>query len=67
LQIDGKIGANGDAILRVTGVTKTSEHAAKHPRPGTPYEWQVTAHFDGRHGTGKTVGPRTRIFDFFKG
>jgi hypothetical protein len=66
LEIDGKIDADGTANLTVKGITKTSEHAAKRPRPGTPYEWQVIAQFKGRHGTGKTVGPRVRIFTFAK-
>ena len=66
LEIDGKIDADGTANLRVKGITKTSEHAANRPRAGTPYEWQVIAQFRGRHGTGKTVGPRVRIFTFAK-
>jgi hypothetical protein len=69
-ELDGKIEADGTAILRTTGFTGNPAYtgATGHPRSGIPYEYQVIAHFDGRHGTGKSVGnpPRVRIFTFVK-
>jgi hypothetical protein len=68
--LDGKIEADGSAILRTTGITGKPEYTASttHPRSSVPYEYQVVAHFDDRHGTGKSVGnpPRVRIFTFVK-
>ena len=65
-KLDGTIEANGTANLKTNGISKVPEHGEKHLRPGTPYHYQVTAHFNGRHGTGKSVGPRTRILTFVK-
>jgi hypothetical protein len=62
----GKIEADGTANLRTKGITKEPDASANHPRLGTPYEYQVIAHFSGRHGTGKSVGLRTRILTFVK-
>jgi hypothetical protein len=65
-ELDGTIEANGTANLKTNGISKVPEHGEKHLRPGTPYHYQVMAHFDGRHGSGKSVGPRTRILTFAK-
>jgi hypothetical protein len=69
-ELDGKIEADGTAMLRTTGITGNPAYTAdsSHPRSGIPYEYQVIAHFDDRHGTGKSVGnsPRVRIFTFVK-
>jgi len=64
--LDGKIEANGAANLRANGITSDPEHAEHHVRFGTPWEYQVNAHFNGRRGTGNSVGPRPRIFTFTK-
>jgi hypothetical protein len=69
-ELNGKIQADGTAMLRATGVTGNSAYTADttHPRSGVPYEYQVIAHFDVRHGTGKSVSnpPRVRIYTFVK-
>ena len=63
--LDGKIEANGSAILRTTGKPEYTA-STTHPRSSVPYEYQVIAHFDDRQGTGKSIGnpPRVRIFTF---
>ena len=69
-ELNGKIQADGTAMLRATGVTGNPAYTADtaHPRSGVPYEYQVIAHFDVRHGTGKSVSnpPRVRIYTFVK-
>ena len=65
-ELDGKMETNGTAILRTNGITSDPEHAERHVHFGTSYEYQVNAHFNGQHGTGKSVGPRIRIFTFVK-
>lgn len=69
-QLDGKIEADGSAILRTTGITGNPDYtaASTHPRSGVPYEYQVIAHFSARSGTGHSVSdpPRPRIFTFTK-
>ena len=54
-ELIGKIEADGTAMLRATGVTGNPAYTADttHPRSGVPYEYQVIARFDVRHGTGK--------------
>ena len=65
--LDGKIEADGSAIIRTTGITGKAEYTVSttHPRSSVPYEYQVIAHLDDR-GTGKSVGnpPSVRIFTF---
>ena len=71
-ELNGKIMANGTAILRATGITGNNPaYAALHIHPNVSYEYQVIAHFDDQHGTGKSVNnpprrPRDRIFAFVK-
>jgi hypothetical protein len=65
-ELDGTIEANGTANLKTNGISKVPEHGEKHLRPGTPYHYLVTAQFHGRQGTGKSIGPRTRILTFVK-
>ena len=67
---EGSNAPDGTAMLRATGVTGNPAYTADttHPRSGVPYEYQVIAHFDVRHGTGKSVSnpPRVRIYTFVK-
>ena len=65
-QLEGKIEANGTAILRTNGVTGDPGHSEQHPHNRTSYEYQVNAHFEGQHGTGNSVGPSTRTLTFDK-
>ncbi|MBV8099252.1 MAG: CHAT domain-containing protein [Verrucomicrobia bacterium] len=69
--VDGKIAADGTAVLRVAGTIGNSI-AVMHPPPGKPYEWQLIARFDDRHGSGKSVGQihkgvgRDKFFTFVR-
>jgi hypothetical protein len=72
-ELNGKIEADGTANLRVNGVTGNPGYTPDHPQPGLHFQYEVNAHFDGRHGTGQSVGdpppphaPRTRIYTFVK-
>ena len=72
-ELNGTIAADGSANLLASGLTKYSEYTPMNEGPGKPFEYQVTARFKGRTGTGESVGdpkpphaPRTRIFTFVK-
>jgi hypothetical protein len=46
---------------------KGTEFTKAHRSPGTPFSYAVTAQFEDRDGTGKSIGyPRIRIFTFVK-
>jgi hypothetical protein len=73
LEIDGKIGTDGTALLQVNALTGPSKYnfqykgqGTPHAQPGKPYAYDVNAHFKGRHGNGKRIGGRIGIFDFVK-
>jgi len=72
-ELSGKIESGGAADLVADGVTGDPGYTPKHPERGLRYHYQVLAHFDGRRGTGHSVGdpppphaPRTRIYTFVK-
>jgi CHAT domain-containing protein len=70
-ELNGKIAADGTANLHTTGTTGSTPYTPYHLHPNTSYQYQVTAHFDDRHGTGKSVNdppgrPRVRNFTFVK-
>jgi hypothetical protein len=67
-EINGTIAADGTATIRADGITgKGTEFTKGHRSPGTPFSHAVTAQFEDRHGTGKSIGdPRIRIFTFVK-
>ena len=70
-ELNGKIESDGSATLRadeITGEQKYNFTVSRNPPPGkgTDYSYQVDAHFDGRHGTGRSTDWRTRIFTFVK-
>jgi CHAT domain-containing protein len=70
-ELDGKIGANGSAVLHTKGTTGKSAYNPGHIQPNVHYEYQVIAHFEDRHGTGNSVGdpprrPRVRDFSFVR-
>jgi len=72
-ELNGTIAADGTANIRANGITGSPKHTPGHPHPGIPFEYQVVAHFDGRSGTGHSVGdpppphtPRIRIYTFVK-
>jgi hypothetical protein len=67
LEIDGKIRADGTAMLYVNGMTADPEYTPLH-KSNTPFKYQVIAHFDSRHGTGKSGlgSPRVHTLTFVK-
>jgi len=67
-EINGTIAADGTATIRADGITgKGTEFTKGHRSPDTPFSYAVTAQFEDRHGTGKSIGdPRIRIFTFVK-
>ena len=66
IEIDGKIEHDGAANLHANGINFDPEHGENRSPANTPYEYQINAHFSGRRGSGKSVGPRVRTFDFAK-
>ena len=72
-KINGKIGADGTAILNLQGITGPEEYNIKdnssgesHTRAGKPYGFEIKARFNGRRGTGKRIGGRGTAYDFVK-
>jgi hypothetical protein len=51
--INGRIRPDGSALLKVYGKTGDSEYSVDRVKPGYPYHFTVTAHFDERAGAGK--------------
>lgn len=71
-ELNGTIEVNGTATLRAKGITGNPKQTPFY-KHGTPFEYQVNAHFEGRRGTGESVGdpapphaPRIRIYTFVK-
>ena len=65
-EISGKIEPDGNAVLHLAGTTGPQQYSIGNARPGTPYSYDITAHFKGDRGTGKRIGPRSGTFDFIK-
>lgn len=72
-QLNGKIAADGTAILRANGLTGDPAYNVGHGPSDKPFEYEVIARFDGRHGIGKSDiheppgrTPPVRIFTFVK-
>lgn len=68
LLIEGQINDEGEGLLRADGRTGRREHnvqSAKDESPGTPYRYQVTAHFEESRGIGNRAdGLRTCNYTF---
>lgn len=64
LQVEGTISPNGDATLQARGRTATPDYAANKPPAGTPYSYDIQAHFDDARGTGKRLEQRACAFAF---
>jgi len=61
------IAADGTATISADGVIGAGTQFTKgHSPPGKPYTYAMSAQFKGRQGTGKSAGPRIRIFTFVK-
>jgi len=72
-QLNGQIAADGTAILRANGLTGDPAYNLGHGPSDKPFEYEVIAQFDGRHGIGKSDiheppgrTPPVRIFTFVK-
>jgi hypothetical protein len=66
LEIDGKIQPNGAADLHANGITNRPAYALRNVDTGTPYTYEVKAHFEGARGTGSRVGGRICNYSFVK-
>jgi CHAT domain-containing protein len=65
--LNGKIGSDGTAILHLNGITGNTRYTIGHVGSRKPLVYQVVAHFDDQHGTGKSVSdPRVRTFTFVR-
>jgi hypothetical protein len=65
LQIDGKIGPDGNATLYADGLTGSKEYVPGRDTPrGTPYNYSISAHFDAATGSGTRVEGRPCTFQF---
>jgi hypothetical protein len=64
--LSGQIGADGDALLIMQGLTGEIGHTLGKVNPGTPFRYTITAHFDANHGTGKRNEGRACSLDFAK-
>ncbi len=56
--LHGRIGANGDASLRLDGIVSNPKYAINGAQRGKPYTYRVKAHFDERIGTGQRLTGR---------
>jgi hypothetical protein len=70
-ELSGNIQSDGSAALRgdeITGAQKYNFTIGKKAPPGkgTPYTYKIVAHFDARHGTGRSTDERPRVFTFVK-
>ena len=71
-ELTGNIAAGGTASLLVNEQTCDRKYNFTHSKKGplgksVSYSFQGTAHFDGKHGTGRsTSDDRTRTFTFVK-
>lgn len=66
LEITGRIGADGSAMLHAQGITGRPQYNLAHVKTGRPYEYEVKAHFAGGKGTGNRIGGRLGYFTFVK-
>jgi hypothetical protein len=64
--LSGQIGAGGDALLIMQGLTGNTGYTLGKVNPGTPFHYTITAHFDAGHGTGKRNEGRGCALDFVK-
>ena len=64
LRIEGKIGADGNAVLDAHARTGDPDHAVNHPPPSSPYAFHVEARFDGARGSGRRLEQRVCNFAF---
>ncbi len=64
LRIDGRIGANGNALLDARGRTGDPEYAVNQPPQSSPYAYCIEARFEGARGNGRRLEQRVCDFAF---
>jgi TolB-like protein len=64
LRSEGRIGADGTAMLQARGRTGDPAFALKRAPPGTPYRYRVRAEFQGNAGSGRRLEHRACSFAF---
>jgi hypothetical protein len=64
LRIEGRIGADGRAMLDAHGRTGDPQFAVRQPPPSSPYAYHIEAQFESRHGTGRRLEQRVCNFEF---
>ena len=62
--IDGQIEPNGTAMLTASGLVGNPEVAYKQKRENHPYNYKVSARFEGNKGTGSRQQDRSCTFSF---
>ena len=62
--IDGLIEPDGTAMLTASGLVGNPEVAYKHKRESHPYNYKVSARFEGNKGTGSRQKDRSCTFSF---
>ena len=66
LSLEGKIKPDGSAEFIATGITGKPAYSLQNVSAGTPFTYQVKAHFEGSQGTGTRVEGRVGNFTFDK-
>lgn len=66
LVIDGKIRADGTALLEAKGLTNNPDYALQHVPRNTHYAYRIAARFEGTHGSGSRKENRDCRYTFFK-
>lgn len=66
LTLQGTIEQSGTASLNVRGLSGNSASSIGNPKPGSGYQYAVTARFEGPRGAGRREGGRECNFKFAK-
>ncbi len=64
LRVEGRIGADGNALFDAHGRTGDPDFAVNQPPPSSPYAFHVEARFEGARGSGRRLEQRVCNFTF---
>ena len=64
--LTGRIKANGDSLLQMTGMTGDSAYSIGRVAPGYHFHYTANVHFDGAGGSGRRNEARDCTLDFSK-
>jgi hypothetical protein len=64
IKLQGRVGAEGNAVLNAAGTVGHPETAVGHLSHGTPYHFHVQATFNAASGTGRRLEQRQCDFTF---